>query len=101
MTTPKLHKGAFRGTDGNGNDHYGPDYYIAVEVEAYIKSVKRKQLHIDLVQLEIDKIRKLLKEAHGALLLCKHPDTDLMLAIKLQMETATPEAPVPSSRIFG
>ena len=44
-----LHKGQYRGTDGNGNDHYAADYYLVSEVDAHIKELEAK---IDALMLE-------------------------------------------------
>lgn len=43
MKLPKLtlKKGKYRGTDRNGSDLYGPDYYNTQEVKEFVKAAKK------------------------------------------------------------
>jgi hypothetical protein len=111
LKKPTLHEGKFAGTDGNGTDHYGPDYYLVSEVDAYITAQKNHRIHVDIVGEEINKLRRLLNRSYemisklmpgiGGLVIDIGELNSLMIAIKLAKDNPPPETPVKHGRIFG
>lgn len=61
MNKPTLYKGAFRGTDGNGNDHYAADFYMVSEVDKYVEELQAEAVKLrasneqfELRQIELE-----------------------------------------------